>query len=382
MGTENKKMDLQDYRKQIDVIDTGLTELLMKRLSVVENIADYKIENNKQVLDAEREAQKLTALQASVETTFEKEALRELFSQIMAISRKRQYKILEEKGTKYHQAFMEVDALRVENGRIVYQGTEGSYSEMAMHKYFGKDIDAFAVDTFEDAMRIIEEGSADYAVLPIENSTAGFVSENYDLLSKFENYIVGDVVLPIRHALMAVNGATIADIKKVYAHPQALMQTERFLNRHPDWDLISMKNNAFAARKVAEDKDITHAAIAGEGAAERYGLTILEHGINQDEKNSTRFIIVTNRKIFLKDAKIISLCLEATHESGSLYRLLSHIIYNGLNMTKIESRPIEERNFEYRFFIDFEGNLNDPAVRNALRGMREEARSLKVLGNY
>ena len=288
MDTEKKKPDLLDYRQQIDVIDKGLTKLLMERLAVVENIADFKIENNKQVLDAEREAQKLTDLQASVETTFEKEALRELFSQIMAISRKRQYRILEEKGTKYHQAFIEVDALRVESGRIVYQGTEGSYSEMAMHSYFGKDIDAFAVNTFEDAMRIIEEGSADYAVLPIENSTAGFVSENYDLLSRFENYIVGDVVLPIKHALMAVEGATLSDIRKVYAHPQAFMQTERFLNKHPEWDLISMKNNAYGARKVAAEKDITLAAIAGEGAAERYGLDILEREINQDAKNSTR----------------------------------------------------------------------------------------------
>ena len=143
-----------------------------------------------------------------------------------------------------------------------------------------------------------------------------------------------------------------------------------------------MDNNAFAARKVAEDGDRTQAAIAGFHAAETYGLEILEKGVNRSSANSTRFIIVTNRKIFLKDAGKVSICFEVPHESGSLYHMLSHIIYNNLNMTKIESRPIEKRNWEYRFFIDFEGNLNDSAVKNALRGIREEAKNMKILGNY
>ena len=143
-----------------------------------------------------------------------------------------------------------------------------------------------------------------------------------------------------------------------------------------------MQNNAFAARKVSEDKDKSQVAIASEQAAKIYGLDILERGVNQSETNSTRFIIVTNQKIFLKDAGRVSLCLEVPHESGSLYRMLSHFIYNNLSMTKIESRPIEGRNWEYRFFIDFEGNLADGVVKNALRGLREEARNMKILGNY
>ena len=137
-----------------------------------------------------------------------------------------------------------------------------------------------------------------------------------------------------------------------------------------------------AAKKVAEDKDKSQAAIAGENAAEVYGLKILKEGINQADSNSTRFIIVTNQKVYLKDAKKISLCLEIPHEAGSLYHIMSHFIYNNLNMTKIESRPIEDRNWEYRFFIDFDGNLEDSGVKNALRGLREEARMMKILGNY
>ena len=160
-----------------------------------------------------------------------------------------------------------------------------------------------------------------------------------------------------------------------------LMQSARYLNEH-SWQQISMQNNAFAAKKVAEDKDKTKAAIAGEHAANLYGLEILEKGVNQSSTNSTRFIIVTNQKIFREDATKVSICFEVPHESGSLYHMLSHFIYNNLNMNKIESRPIEDRNWEYRFFIDFEGNLSDSAVKNALRGLREEARNMKILGNY
>lgn len=143
-----------------------------------------------------------------------------------------------------------------------------------------------------------------------------------------------------------------------------------------------MNNTAIAAKKILDEQDPTQAAIASEYAGELYGLTPLKRAINQNEGNATRFIIITNQKIFLKDADKISICFEVPHSSGSLYRILSQFVYNDLNMTKIESRPVEDRTWEYRFFIDFEGNLLDPAVKNAIRGLREEAKNLKILGNY
>ena len=222
---------------------------------------------------------------------------------------------------------------------------------------------------------------ADFAVLPIENSTAGIVNEIYDLLVEFENYIVGEQIIKIEHCLLGVPGAAIGDIRTIYSHPQSLMQSARFLSEH-DWKQISLPNNAFAARKVAQEGDPSQAAIAGEYAGRVYGLEVLKKPVNQSETNSTRFIIITNQKIFRKDAKKVSICFEIPHESGSLYHMLSHFIYNNLNLTKIESRPIEGRNWEYRFFIDFDGNLADSAVKNALRGLREEARNMKILGNY
>ncbi len=375
-------MDLLELRGRIDEIDQQIVALYEKRMEVSKQVAEYKIETGKRVFDKAREEEKIQKVKSLTHNDFNSHGIEELFEQIMCMSRKLQYQLISEHGGLNKLPFIKVDCLETQKARVVFQGAEGAYSQAAMHQYFGDQIDSFHVDTFRDAMMAIDEGSADFAVLPIENSTAGMVSEIYDLLVEFENYIVGEQIIKIEHCLMAVPGTELSDIKTVYSHPQSLMQSARFLNNHPDWRQISMQNNAFAARKVADEKDKTQAAIASEYAAKLYGLEILKKGVNQSDTNSTRFIIVTNQKIFLKDAKKVSICFEVAHESGSLYHMLSHFIYNNLNMNRIESRPIENRNWEYRFFIDFDGNLSDSAVKNALRGLREEARNMKILGNY
>ena len=375
-------MDLAVLRGQLDEIDEKIVQLYEERMEICSQVADYKIETGKKVLDKSREEEKLRKVSSLAHNEFNAHGVQELFEQIMSMSRKLQYNKLAEKGAYGNLPFIGVDRLDTKQARVVFQGAEGAYSQMAMMKYFGEDVNSFHVDTFRDAMCAIEEGSADYAVLPIENSTAGIVNEIYDLLVEFENYIVGEQIIKIEHCLMGLPDTDFEQIRTVYSHPQSLMQSARYLSAHDGWKQISMQNNAFAARKVSEDKDKSQVAIASEQAARIYGLDILERGVNQSETNSTRFIIVTNQKIFLRDAKKVSLCLEVSHESGSLYHILSHFIYNNLNMCKIESRPIEGRNWEYRFFIDFEGNLADGAVKNALRGLREEARNMKILGNY
>ena len=374
-------MDLQELRRKIDEIDSQIVSLYEQRMDISKEVAEYKIETGKKVFDKVREEEKLRAVKALTHNEFNSLGVEELFEQIMSMSRKLQYRLLTEKGSAGRLPFIGVDTLDTGNARVVFQGAEGAYSQAAMVKYFGEHVNSFHVDTFRDAMMAIEEGSADFAVLPIENSTAGIVSEIYDLLAEFENYIVGEQIIKIEHCLMGIPGATLADIRTVFSHPQSLMQSARYLNER-DFKQISMQNNAFAARKVAEDGDKTQAAIASEYAAEIYGLSILAKGINHSSTKSTRFIIVTNQKIFLKNAGKVSICFEVPHESGSLYHMLSHFIYNNLNMNRIESRPIEGRNWEYRFFIDFEGNLSDSAVKNALRGLRDEAQNLRILGNY
>lgn len=375
-------MDLLELRSQLDEIDRQIVELYERRMEVSQKVAAHKIETGKRVFDKAREEEKIRKVKSLTHNDFNSYGVEELFEQIMAMSRKLQYQILADHGGLNRLPFIQVDLLESERARVVFQGAEGAYSQAAMHQYFGNRINSFHVDTFRDAMLAIDEGSADFAVLPIENSTAGIVSEIYDLLVEFENYIVGEQIIKIEHCLMAAPGTGLEDIKTVYSHPQSLMQSSRYLDTHPQWQQISMQNNAFAAKKVAQEKDKSQAAIASEYAAELYGLHVLEKGINQSSTNSTRFIIITNQKIFLKDAKKVSICFEVAHESGSLYHMLSHFIYNNLNMNKIESRPIEGRNWEYRFFIDFDGNLSDSAVKNALRGLRDEARNMKILGNY
>lgn len=374
--------DLLELRDRIDEIDREIARLYEARMGVCREVGEYKIANGSKVFDRQREKEKISTVKTMVHGEFNKKGIGELFEQLMAMSRKLQYQLLTEKGALGKLPFIAVEELDWKNSRIVFQGTEGSYSQEAMFRYFGKEINSFHVQKFRDAMEAIEEGSADFAVLPIENSTAGAVDEVFDLLVEFENYIVDELVLPVRHALAGLPDATLSDIERVYSHPQALMQSARYLDEHRDWQQISVPNTAVAARKVLEDDDVKKAAICSEHAAEVYGLKLLDREINDNPANSTRFIIVTNQKIFRKNASKISICFEVSHESGSLYHMLSHFIYNDLNMTKIESRPIEGRPWEYRFFVDFDGNMADPAVKNAIRGLREESRNLKILGNY
>lgn len=374
-------MDLQEIRQQLDVVDKQMVELFEQRMQLAEKVAEYKMGTGKKVFDKEREVQKLNTVRSLTHNDFNAKGVEELFEQLMSISRKLQYQKIAEGKPMGKLPFIEIDKINRDT-RVVFQGAAGSYSEAAMKRFFGDDIDNFHVDTFRDAMLALDEGSAEYAVLPIENSTAGIVSEIYDLLAEFEHFIVAEQVIHIEHCLMGCKGCSEETIERVYSHPQSLMQSEHYLREHSSWNQISMKNNAFAAKKVAEEQDITQAAIASEYAAKVYGLEVLKKGLNHSSGNSTRFIIVSNQKVFLRKANKISICFEIPHESGSLYHILSHFIYNGLNMDKIESRPIEGKNWEYRFFIDFEGNLSDSSVRNALCGMREEALNLRVLGNY
>lgn len=374
--------DLLELRQGIDEIDRQIVELFEKRMEISSRVAGYKIQTGKKILDKGREEEKIRALKQMTDDDFNRHGIEELFKQIMSMSRKLQYRLLAEKGVTGRLAFTQVENMGFDHARVVFQGTDGAYSQRAMETFFGEGVGSFHVDTWRDAMVAIQEGMADFAVLPIENSTAGIVSEVYDLLVEFDNYIVGEQIIRIENALMGLKGAELADIRTVYSHPQALMQSSRFLAEHRDWQIMSIRNTAVAAKKVVDEQDKTQAAIAGKHAAKYYGLHILKDSLNDDKSNSTRFIVVTNQKIYRKEAKKVSVCFELPHESGSLFNILSHFIYNNLNMTKIESRPLEGRNWEYRFFVDFEGNLSGSSEKNALRGIAEEAINMRILGNY
>ncbi len=373
---------LEVLRDKLDKIDDQIAALYEQRMEICGEVGEYKVKAGRKVFDRQREKEKLSDVASKVSGDFNKKGIQELYQQLMSMSRKLQYRQLVEAGALGRLPFIRIDGLDRKSARVVFQGTEGAYGQAAMMQFFGDGVNSFHVRTFREAMEAIEEGAADYAVLPIENSTAGPVIEMYDLLDEFENYIVAETILPVVHTLSGLPGAKLSDIKTVYSKTEALMQTSSFLGEHPDWQRISVVNTAIAAKKVLEEKEISQAAVCSSYAAEAHGLSVLVDGINDDADNSTRFIVVTNQKVFLKDASKISIRFELPHQSGSLYGILSHFIYNDLNMTKIESRPVKGRPWEYCFFVDFEGNLEEPAVKNAIRGLREESQNLKILGNY
>lgn len=375
-------LDLQSIRDDIDDIDKKIVELFEERMKLCSDVAEYKIENGKKVLDRDREIDKINKVKGLAHNSFNRHGVGELFSQIMSISRKMQYQILSRHGIGEEPGFEQIDGIDKENVTVVYQGVPGAYSNKAMQDYFGKDVHNINVKTFRDAMEYIRLGKADYAVLPIENSTAGIVNDTYDLLMEYNNYIVDQTEVKVEHSLLGLPDAQISDISVVYSHPQGLMQCSRYLEEHKDWKRIAQANTAGSAKKVIEDGDICQAAIASESAASIYGLKILDSNINDNDKNTTRFVIIGNKKVYRKDAGRIFVCFELPHESGSLFNILSNFIYNGLNMTKIESRPIADKSWEYRFYVEFEGKLNDAAVNNALRGIAEEANFMKIVGNY
>lgn len=379
-GTE--VCDLSAIRDELDELDGRLVELFERRMALSDQVAGYKMATGKPVRDMAREQEKLDRTEALADTPFNKMGMRELMRQIMAISRKRQYQLLEEQGMGSRLPFEQIEALPREEARVVYQGVPGAYAHIAAMEYFGEKFNGFYVKTWEDAMNALAGGRADFAVLPIENSTAGMVGDVYDLLAKYDNYIVGEVDIKVDHALLGLPGASLEELELIYSHPQALMQCQKFLNEHKTWHQVSVENTAVAAQRVLKEGDPRKAAIASAMSGSIYGLSVIKAPLNFNSSNTTRFVITSSRKVYTRTASKICICFEVAHESGSLYNILSHFIFNGLNMFKIESRPVPGQTWEYRFFVEFTGNLSDSGVRNALTGISEEAVSMKILGNY
>lgn len=373
-------VDLAESRKKIDEIDREITRLFEERMDVANDVAAYKRSTGKKVYDPQREEEKLRTLRGYASSEFNETAVEDLFRQIMSISRKYQYQTL---GHAVHNIpFRQVEGLDVDSDtRIVYFGEKGAFTEQAMFEYFGENITSFHKTTFQEVMETVANGQAKYGVLPIENTSTGSITDIYDLLVKHDITIVAEHVVKVEQALLAKPGAKLDEITKVYSHPQGLMQCAPFLTEH-GIEGEEFASTAGAAKKVAQEEDMTHAAIAGIRAAKAFGLEVLQEKINFQSQNFTRFIIISNQKVFLTGANKISIAFELKHEAGSLYNMLANFYYNDMNLTKIESRPMEGRSWEYRFFVDIEGNLMDAGVGNAMATIQEYASNLKILGNF
>lgn len=379
---------LLEIREKIDRVDKELVRLFEERMKLCEDVAEYKCSVGKAVYDGKREAEKIQKVQTLAHGEFNERCVGEMFRHLMSMSRKLQLQIQEEKAAAIKKERREEPQCKQnkplpgDTVKVVFQGIPGAYGYQAMRGYFGESADSFHVDTFREAMEKVREGEADYAILPMENSSAGIVGDVYDLLMEYDNYIVDTYDLPVRHSLLGTADSTMDCVRTVYSHPQAIAQCSHFLEEHPDWTAEKRLNTAVSAYYVGQECDKTKAAIAGKINAELYGLKVLKENIQNVNTNTTRFAVIRKEPVYGNTSSRICVCFEVKHESGSLYYALSNLIYNNINMTKIESRPIPERPFQYRFYVEMEGNLGMPEIKNALRGMEEETVSFQVLGNY
>ncbi|MBO6109107.1 MAG: bifunctional chorismate mutase/prephenate dehydratase, partial [Eubacterium sp.] len=254
----------------------------------------------------------------------------------MSISRKYQYRLINEVFPDSEEVsdFKKTASIGFSEGGIVYFfGVRGSYTQAAMEEVFGTDIESHHSSTFRGVMEAVADGRADFGVLPIENSSTGGVTANYDSILEYPNSIVGEHVMNIRQCLVGLPDTDIDDIRTVYSHSQGLMQCRDFIESHPGMKAMESASTSAAAKMVAEKKDPHIAAIAGAMAAKEYGLSVLKSDIQTADNNSTRFIIISNKRLYTADSNKLSLCFELPHTSGSLYRILSHFLFNNLNLT-------------------------------------------------
>jgi|TARA_B100002003_G_C14142101_1_gene549127 prephenate dehydratase len=267
--------------------------------------------------------------------------------------------------------------------RVGYQGIEGAYSEAALYKHFGKDVIAISFETFDEVFEAVKKNDVDFGFLPFENSIAGSVVMNSDLMLKGSMYIIGEAFLKISHCLLSQKGNKLENIKKVYSHPHAIHQCHKFLEEHKIKSVLEY-DTAGSAKIVKERNKIEEAAIASELCAEIYGLDVLEKNIESDSNNTTRFLILVNKDKVpdgLKKEKT-SIAFKAKHYPGALVNCLQRLSKHSINMTKLESRPILENPGEYVFYVDFEGSVDDDNVKLALSEMEAMSIFVKILGSY
>lgn len=266
--------------------------------------------------------------------------------------------------------------------RVAFQGAHGAFSEEAAIRLLGRRITCVPRPTFESLFDAIEEGAADLLLAPLENSLAGSVQRSYDLLLESSLHIVGEVVIPIRHHLIGVPGASLEQIRIVQSHPVALAQCEKFFRAHPRIRRVAAEDTAESVREIVAAGDPARAAIASAHAAAVYGGVILARGLEDHRENYTRFVLLAASPTPARGANKLSLVLRLAHRPGALWRALGPFARRGVNLLKIESRPIPGRPWQYHFYLDLRGSLAQPRVRAALQDLKKIAAALRVLGCY
>jgi chorismate mutase/prephenate dehydratase len=371
------EVELNEIREGLDKLDTALVEVLAERQRLVHEVARWKAAGGASLRDFRREEDVLTrVVERSRDAGLDPFFMTRLFREIMGQSLRTQE--------------VSLGPERAPSGapiRVGYQGTEGAYSELAGRRYFGPravEVSYRGYDTFQDMLENVHDGELDYGVLPIENTTSGSVTAAYDLLSRMDLALVGEEIQEVNHCLLALEEVPLSRIRRIYSHPVALSQCGRFLGGLRDCHVEAFTDTAMAARRIRDEQDLSQAAIASEEAARLYGLAIIKRGIQDQPENFTRMVIVAREQAAFDRAIPCktSLMFATRHEEGALLRCLSVLAERHLSMTKLESRPRPRNPWEYLFYVDFEGNLADPNVSDAIRAMAARASFLRVFGSY
>ena len=369
---------LEDYRVEIDKIDREITQLLEKRMNVAKAISKYKMENNMQIFHPDREKMVIEKNKGYLENKEYEDLVESFYDNLMYLSRLVQQKEIYPENKIYTKPYKNDR----ENLVVGYQGVAGSFGNEAMLKYFKNIKEAKSYEKFEEVFKAVESGEIEYGILPVENSSTGGIGTVEDLLKEYNLYIVGEECIKISQNLVGIKGATIDDIKEVYSHPQGFEQSTKFFDKHKNYNLIPYSNTAISAKLVSDLKDKSKAAIASERAAKLYDLKIIKKDVNDLKNNYTRFIVIGRDLECDETCDKVSILFSVEDTSGGLYNLIRDIKEFGLNMSKIESRPNRNNPWNYIFFVDFDGNLFDENIKQAVNVIARNSKYFKLLGCY
>ena len=374
-------MSLQPIREEIDRIDEQIVELFKSRMECSRKVAEYKNEHGLEVFNKEREEQLLEKVETGA--GIYGDSARQLYTTILELSRALQHDMVDSGRNLKNQIYSAEKVIPTddENVKVACFGVEGSYANQATMKAFPNCKPDF-YSSFQDIFSAICNEQADFGVVPIENSSAGSVTDVYDLMLKYRFYISMVVDIPINHVLAMKKGANIGDLKKIYSHQQALSQCSDFFRSRRNILGETYISTAAAAKMVSENEDQTIGAICSEQAAGKYGLEIVSRGFQNNPNNTTRFLVISKKLFIDEKADKVSLCFSLPHKTGSLYSVLCRFAVNGLNLTKIESRPMSGTAFEYLFYVDFTGNVSNKSALKLICALSEELSEFSFLGNF
>ena len=374
---------LDDYRRELDQIDREIVEKLEERMRTSEKIAVYKKENALPVLDALREREKIdqiTEMAAEDMASY----TRILYNTIMEMSKDHQRKVLQIESPVVQaikKALEETPKVFPAKATVACQGVEGAYSQQACEKLFKMPKIMF-MKNFNGVFAAINQGLCQYGILPLENSTAGSVNQIYDLMMKYNFYIVKSVKLKIDHSLLAKKGVKKEDVREIFSHEQAIMQCEEYLKNFPQAKITVCENTAEAAKMVAESDRNDVAALASFACGQLYGLNCIEEDVQDNGNNYTRFICISKKMEIYPGADKTSLMLIVSHKPGSLYNVLARFNALGINIFKLESRPIPERDFDFMFYFDVEAEVYSEEFVRLMSQLDELSQECKYLGSY